>query len=98
MVERRGRACATSRTQKGRKLRLNNKQVEKDLIAENQRLRMEIDYLKSLNALVLEEKRTKSTSSSETKAEISVESVAIFNKKRYGYRRITKESHNNDIA
>ena len=30
---------------------------EEDLIAENQRLRMEIDYLKKLNALVLEEER-----------------------------------------
>ena len=32
-------------------------EVEEDLIAENQRLRMEIDYLKKLNALVLEEER-----------------------------------------
>ena len=29
------------------------KQVEEDLIAENQRLRAEVDYLKKLNALVL---------------------------------------------
>lgn len=43
-------------TQKGRKPKLD-KQVEEDLIAENQRLRMEIDYLKKLNALVLEEER-----------------------------------------
>ena len=56
LVERRGRACAASGTQKGRKPKLN-KQVEEDLIAENQRLRMEIDYLKKLNALVLEEER-----------------------------------------
>ena len=55
-VERRGRACAASGTQKGRKPKLD-KQVEEDLIAENQRLRMEIDYLKKLNALVLEEER-----------------------------------------
>ena len=34
-----------------------DKQVEEDLIAENQRLRMEIDYLKKLRALVLEEER-----------------------------------------
>ena len=33
------------------------KQVEKDLIAENQRLRAENDYLKKLHALVLEEER-----------------------------------------
>ena len=56
LVERRGRACAASGTQKGRKPKLA-KQVEEDLIAENQRLRMEIDYLKKLNALVLEEER-----------------------------------------
>ena len=56
LVERRGRACAASGTQKDRKPKLD-KQVEEDLIAENQRLRMEIDYLKKLNALVLEEER-----------------------------------------
>ena len=56
LIERRGRACAASGTQKGRKPKLD-KQVEEDLIAENQRLRMEIDYLKKLNALVLEEER-----------------------------------------
>ena len=56
LVERRGRACAASGTQKGRKPKLD-KQIEEDLIAENQRLRMEIDYLKKLNALVLEEER-----------------------------------------
>ena len=56
LVERRGRACAASGTQKGRRPKLK-KQVEEDLIAENQRLRMEIDYLKKLNALVLEEER-----------------------------------------
>lgn len=33
------------------------KQVEEDLLAENQRLRMEIDYLKKLNALVSKEER-----------------------------------------
>ncbi len=56
LLERRGRACAASGTQKGRKPKLD-KQVEEDLIAENQRLRMENDYLKKLNALVLEEER-----------------------------------------
>ena len=56
LLERRGRACAASGTQKGRKPKLD-KQVEEDLIAENQRLRMEIDYLKKLRALVLEEER-----------------------------------------
>ena len=39
LLERRGRACAASGTQKGRKPK------------------MEIDYLKKLNALVLEEER-----------------------------------------
>jgi len=53
LVERRGRACGA---QLARKLKLDKK-VEEDLIAENQRLRMEIDYLKKLNALVLEEER-----------------------------------------
>ena len=53
LVERRGRACGT---QLARKPKLDKK-VEEDLIAENQRLRMEIDYLKNLNALVLKEER-----------------------------------------
>ena len=34
-----------------------SKAVEEDLLAENQRLRAEIDYLKNLQALVLEEER-----------------------------------------
>ena len=45
-IERRGLAS------KGRDPKLS-KQVEEDLIAENQRLRAELDYLKNLNALVL---------------------------------------------
>ena len=51
MKERRGRACAASGTRKGRPPKLEKK-VEEDLIAENQRLRMEIEYLKKLDALV----------------------------------------------
>jgi transposase len=51
MKERRGRACSTSGTRKGRPPKLEKK-VEEDLIAENQRLRMEIEYLKKLDALV----------------------------------------------
>ena len=51
--ERRGRASAVSGTQKGRPAKLP-KQVEEDLIAENQRLRAENDYLKNLHALVSE--------------------------------------------
>ena len=46
MKERRGRACAASGTRKGRPPKLNKK-LEEDLIAENQRLRMEIEYLKN---------------------------------------------------
>ena len=56
MKERRGRACAASGTKKGRSPKLNPK-VEEDLIAENQRLRMEIEYLKKLSALVLAEEQ-----------------------------------------
>ena len=46
MKERRGRACKASGTRKGRPTKFDQK-VEEDLIAENQRLRMEIDYLKN---------------------------------------------------
>ena len=52
MKERRGRACKASGSNKGRPPKLEKK-VEEDLIAENQRLRMEIEYLKKLSALVL---------------------------------------------
>ena len=51
MKERRGRACSANGTRKGRPPKLDKK-VEEDLIAENQRLRMEIEYLKKLDALV----------------------------------------------
>ena len=54
--ERRGRASVASGTQKGRPTKLP-KQVEEDLIAENQRLRAENDYLKNLHALVSERVR-----------------------------------------
>ena len=56
MKERRGRACSAGGTGKGRPPKLDKK-VEEDLIAENQRLRMEIEYLKKLSALVLAEER-----------------------------------------
>ena len=56
MKERRGRACTAGGTRKGRPPKLDKK-VEEDLIAENQRLRMEIEYLKKLSALVLAEER-----------------------------------------
>ncbi len=56
MKERRGRANPTSGARRGRPSKLDKK-VEEDLIAENQRLRMEIEYLKKLSALVLAEER-----------------------------------------
>ena len=52
MKERRGKACKAGGSNKGRPPKLDRK-VEEDLIAENQRLRMEIEYLKKLSALVL---------------------------------------------
>ena len=55
-VDRRGHASAASGTRKGRPPKLE-KQVEEDLIAENQRLRAEVAYLKKLNALVLKEEQ-----------------------------------------
>ena len=61
MKERRGKSASSAR--RGRPLKLDKK-VEEDLIAENQRLRqqlqyvqMENDYLKKLSALVLAEER-----------------------------------------
>ena len=51
MKERRGRGCYVSGAKRGRPPKLDKK-VEEDLIAENQRLRMEIEYLKKLDALV----------------------------------------------
>ena len=56
MKERRGRGNPLSDKKRGRPPKLDKK-VEEDLIAENQRLRMEIDYLKKLSALVLAEER-----------------------------------------
>ena len=61
MKERRGRACSAGGTRKGRPPKLDKK-VQEDLIAENQRLKMEIEYLKKLDALVqkrLQEERKK---------------------------------------
>ena len=52
-IEHRGRASGLN---KGRRPNLDKK-VEEDLIAENQRLRAEVDYLKKLNALVAERVR-----------------------------------------
>lgn len=50
-IERRGRSRNMSSKPKKKTL---NKEIEEDLIAENQRLRMENEYLKKLNALVQE--------------------------------------------
>ena len=50
-IERRGRGS------KGRPPKQVPKQVEEDLLAEVQRLRAENDYLKNLQALVLEDER-----------------------------------------
>ena len=65
MKERRGKNCVSSSTRRGRPPKLN-KTIEEDLIAENQRLRMEIEYLKKLDALVqkrLQEEKKKLQSS-----------------------------------
>ncbi|MBQ8574706.1 MAG: helix-turn-helix domain-containing protein [Clostridia bacterium] len=61
MRDRRGKTCSDSGTRKGRPPKLDKK-VEEDLIAENQRLKLEIEYLKKLDALVqkrLQEERKK---------------------------------------
>ncbi|MBO5925241.1 MAG: helix-turn-helix domain-containing protein [Clostridia bacterium] len=55
MKDNRGRPSLTGK-KRGRPPKLEKK-VEEDLIAENQRLRMEIEYLKKLSALVLAEER-----------------------------------------
>ena len=49
--ERRGRKINMNSKPRKKKL---SKEIEEDLIAENQRLRMENEYLKKLNALVQE--------------------------------------------
>ena len=54
MKERRGNSNTSGK--RGRPPKLDRK-VEEDLIAENQRLRMEIEYLKKLSALVLAEEQ-----------------------------------------
>ena len=54
MKERRGRSAKGARPRKPL-----DKSVEEDLIAENQRLRMELEYLKKLSALVLAEEQEK---------------------------------------
>ena len=54
-IEKRGRATKMDNPKIGRPRKKQlDKQIEEDLIAENQRLRMENEYLKKLNALVQE--------------------------------------------
>jgi len=61
MKERRGRASEVDGVRKGRPPKLD-KAIEEDLISENQRLRMENEYLKKLIALVQsEEENEKNT-------------------------------------
>ena len=55
MKDNRGRPSTNGKKQ-GKPPKLDKK-VEEDLIAENQRLRMEIEYLKKLSALVLADER-----------------------------------------
>ena len=55
MKDNRGRPSANVK-KRGRPPKLDKK-VKEDLIAENQRLRMEIEYLKKLSALVLADER-----------------------------------------
>ena len=57
MKERRGRTNNTSDGVRKGRLPKPKKGIEEDLVAENQRLRMEIEYLKKLSALVLAEER-----------------------------------------
>ena len=58
LLERRGKANSMSGSVKGRKSKFEPKENE-DLIAEVQRLRMENEYLKKLNALVQEREKSK---------------------------------------
>ena len=55
MKDNRGKPSLSGK-KRGRPPKLDKK-VEEDLIAENQRLRMEIEYLKKLSALVLADER-----------------------------------------
>lgn len=72
-VKRRGRSS------KGRPPKRLPKEVTEDLQAEVQRLRAEVDYLKNLQALVLEDERTstKNAGSSEAKAKTRTQYSAL---------------------
>ncbi len=72
-IERRGRSS------KDRLPKQLPKQVEEDLLAEVQRLRAENDYLKNLQALVLEDERRqrKNAGSSEAKAKTRTQYSAL---------------------
>ena len=57
-VENRGKETKMDNPKKGRpRTRILDEQKQKDLIIENQRLRMENEYLKKLNALVQERRK-----------------------------------------
>ena len=72
-VERRGRSS------KGRPPKRLPKEVTEDLLVEVQRLRAEVDYLKNLQALVLEDERRqhKNAGSSEAKAKTRTQYSAL---------------------
>ena len=72
-IERRGRG------NKGRPSKQLSKEVEEDLLAEVQRLRAEVEYLKNLQALVLEDERRqhKNAGSSEAKAKTRTQYAAL---------------------
>ena len=57
MEERRGRACGPGKGRPRKKPR--SQEEENPLIAENRRLKMEIEYLKKLSALVLANERAR---------------------------------------
>ena len=67
-IERRGRKNS-SRSAK------SSKTVEEDLIAENQRLRAENEYLKNLQALVLEEERRPNMQGQKKKSPLSTTKI-----------------------
>ena len=72
-VERRGRSS------KGRPPKRLPKEVTEDLLVEVQRLRAEVDYLKNLQALVLEDERRqhKNAGSSKAKAKTRTQYTAL---------------------
>ena len=70
-IERRGRGS------RGRPPKKLPKEVEEDLLAEVQRLRAENDYLKNLQALVLDDASTENAGSSKAKAKTRTQYSAL---------------------